>query len=95
MKTLINRLKTLLPIRQPQTHFYTDDLRTYEHQIRFNGTLDVGKIMASGFGPGIKAGDFILAGHKNDPVKYRVDSIKYLPNRENKWEAILVYIMEI
>lgn len=73
----------------PQTHDYTN--RGWGHDYIFNpvdGGLR-GKI--SGFGVGIREGDFLILQNKGDTTRYRVESIKYCSDPKDMWHAEVVF----
>jgi len=72
----------------PTTHDYTD--RAWGHDYVIHSVHDDGlKLDASGWGEGVKTGDFMLLQNGNTSTRYQVATISYLPDPRDMWRAEL------
>lgn len=74
------------PTDFPQTHDYTR--RTWGHDYAAMAVIDGGqRLSLSGWGRGIKAGDYLILPNGGGTTRYRVDSIDYRMDPPDMWFA--------
>jgi MioC protein len=69
-----------------KTHDYTR--RTWGHDYATMAVIDGGRrLRLSGWGHGIKVGDYLILPNGNGTTRYRVDSIDYRMDPPDMWFA--------
>lgn len=86
MKDDIAGASPVEPTVRQQTHDYTR--RTWGHDCTTLKVIDGGqRLRLSGWGHGIKAGDYLILPNGNGTTRYRVDSIDYQMDARDMWFA--------
>lgn len=77
-------------MREPTTHDYTK--RCWGHDLAVLAVHDDGKRLdASGWGVGIRTGDWMLLENHGQQTRYRVKDITYACAPADMWSAILLF----
>lgn len=81
------------PAGEVVTHDYRRGARRYGWDIAFMLLDPTGKrLSATGFGKGIRAGDFVLLSNGATDTRYRVeDNAGYFPDPADMWHAHLTF----
>lgn len=79
------------PIRLMQkTHDYTQ--RFWGHDFAIHEVIDKGrKLRTSGFGRGIREGDYLILPNEGHTTRYQVENIEYMLDPDDMWFAGLVF----
>lgn len=70
---------------KPRTHKFSDQVEGVNY---FLEALDGGTVQMTGYGKGIKPGDYIIL--TKDKIRYRVEAIDYYADPPNLWTAMLL-----
>jgi len=74
------------------THDYTNAHRGFGHDITYRPLDEKGiRLGATGWGAGLKAGNFVLLSNGNGETRYQVESISYFADPADMWKAVLVF----
>lgn len=77
--------------RETQTHDFTR--RYWGHDYVIYKVIDGGmQLQASGWGYGIKQGDYLLLPNGADSTRYQVVEINYKRNPKDQWFATLAFV---
>ena len=78
-------------ITDPNTHDYRDHNRYWGHDIVFRPIDGGHKASASGWGNGLKRGDYILMSNGDGETRYKIDKIEYCLDPTDMWHADLSF----
>jgi hypothetical protein len=71
----------------PKTHDFSGDKNHWGHSYIFNPVNGGTQGLMSGFGEGIRVGDFLILENKGKTTRYMVDEIFYYPDPGDMWSA--------
>ncbi len=91
----MNIRKFFAPV-EPATHDYGPGKRYWGHDYTFTPIDDGQRGRATGWGKGIRQGDYLLLANGDQSTRYRVESIKYgnsvsLGSPDDMWKATLTF----
>jgi hypothetical protein len=73
--------------REPQTHDYSRSRRGWGHDYTFKSVDGGQRGEMTGWGRGIREGDFLLLDNKGRSSRYRVDEISHYMDPDDMWSA--------
>jgi hypothetical protein len=75
---------------EPETHDYTEG--TWGHDYTIRAVIDGGRrLLLTGWGEGVRRGDFILLDNKGRSTRYRIDAIEYDRDPPDMWKATVSF----
>lgn len=72
------------------THDYRNHKRRLGHDLAYN-VLPDDCLAATGWGHGLKAGDYILLSNEDSDTRYSIVKIKYYSDPTDMWQAKLQF----
>ncbi len=80
-----------MPDREPQTNDYSVPNRYWGHDYTFTSADRGQHGSVTGWGRGIRVGDFLLLQNRDRSTRYRVDEIRYHLDPDDMWSAKVTF----
>jgi hypothetical protein len=74
----------------PTLHDYRNSVRGFGHDLAYR-PLPGDRLVATGWGYGLKAGDYILLSNGPDDTRYSISEIEYYSDPPDMWKATFTF----
>jgi hypothetical protein len=74
--------------RERPTHDYRKGHRTWGHDLSYRPLPD-DKLKATGWGSGLREGDYMLLSNGDSDTRYQIETIRYFGDPKDMWTATL------